>query len=195
LFTRGLVHQNVYVWRKRKLEIDDRERVIRDRERSRARTMDRAVKLLAAKPRSVGELRERLLEKLWTDTEIVDAVIEKLKEYKYLDDEQYARDLAVSKLRQKPQGRHRLRRSLSQKKLDGELVDKAVGDAFAKLPEAEMIDAAIEKRLRLNGRPKTRDEIKKFYDHLLRQGFGYDLIREKMAALGDNALEDPTPAA
>ena len=44
--------------------------------------MNRAVKLLAAKPRSIRELRERLLEKLWTNDEIVDRVIEKLKEYK-----------------------------------------------------------------------------------------------------------------
>ena len=143
--------------------------------------MNRAVKLLAAKPRSVGELRERLLEKLWTDAEIVDAVIEKLKEYKYLDDEQYARDLAVSKLRQKPQGKHRLRQSMSQKKLHNEIVDTAIAQAFEKLPETDLIDAAIEKRLRLKGRPETREDIQKLYDHLLRQGFGFDLIREKMA--------------
>ena len=37
--------------------------------------MNRAVKLLAAKPRCVGELRERLLEKMWTDEQIVDGVI------------------------------------------------------------------------------------------------------------------------
>jgi len=148
--------------------------------------MNRAVKLLAAKPRSVDELRERLLEKLWTNAEIVDGVIDKLKEYNYLDDEQYARNLAVSKLRQKPQGKHRLRQSMSQKKLDKELVDAAIAHAFQKLPEADLIDQAIEKRLRLKGKPATRDDIKKFYDHLLRQGFGYDLIREKMAAVAKN---------
>lgn len=60
--------------------------MVSDAARSRKRTMDRAVKLLAAKPRSVRELRERLLEKLWTNEEIVDAVIDKLKDYKYLDD-------------------------------------------------------------------------------------------------------------
>src|SRR5260221_13857066 len=78
--------------RKRYKKIEESERVVKDVERSRERTMNRAVKLLAAKPRSVRELRERLLEKLWTNEPIVDAVIEKLREYKYLDDEQYARD-------------------------------------------------------------------------------------------------------
>jgi regulatory protein len=169
------------MWRRRREPIDDSKRVVKDRERSRERTMNRAVKLLAAKPRSVEELRERLLEKLWTDGEIVDSVIEKLIEYKYLDDEQYARDLAVSKLRQKPQGKHRLRQEMSQKKLDNDLVDAAIAQAFEMLTESELIEAAIEKRLRLKGKPETRDDIKKFYDHLIRQGFGYDFIREKMA--------------
>lgn len=107
------------MWRSRKQLPSDDERVVRDRERSRERTMNRAVKLLAAKPRSVSELRDRLLEKLWTDAEIVDSVIAKLAEYRYLDDEQYARDLALSKLRQRPQGRRRLQHSLSQKNSTG----------------------------------------------------------------------------
>ena len=100
------------MWQKRYKKIDEADRAVKDTERSRARTMNRAVRLLAAKPRSVRELRERLLEKLWTNDEIVDAVIEKLREYKYLDDEQYARDLAIAKLRQKPQGKRRLQQTM-----------------------------------------------------------------------------------
>lgn len=178
------------MWRTRKKKPDDADRVVKDPVRSRERTMNRAVKLLAAKPRSIGELRERLLEKLWTDETIVDAVIEKLKEYKYLDDEQFARDLAVSKLRQKPQGKRRLQQSMSQKKLDKETVATAIAEAFEKLPEDELIDQAIAKRLRLKGKPETRDDTKKFYDHLLRQGFGYDLIREKMSGLAGRNFDE-----
>jgi len=163
---------------------------VKDRERSHTRTMNRAVRLLAAKPRSVAELRERLLEKLSTDAEIVDAVIEKLKEYKYLDDQQYARDLAMSRLRQKPQGRRRLEQTMSQKKLDKETREAAVAEAFDKLPETDLIDLAIAKRLRLKGVPETREDKKKFYDHLLRQGFGFDLIREKMSVdMSENEIE------
>lgn len=144
------------------------------------RTMNRAVKLLAAKPRSIGELRERLLEKNWTNAAIVDSVIEKLEEYKYLDDPRFASDLAVSKLRQKPQGKRRLQQAMSQQKLSKEDVDSAIKAAFEKLPETELIDRAIERRLRLKGKPETLEDKKKFYDHLLRQGFDYGLIRERM---------------
>lgn len=171
------------MWRKRVEPKKDEERIIKDVEKARERTMNRAVKLLAAKPRSVAELRERLLEKNWTNDAIVTGVIEKLKEYNYLDDAQYARTVALSKLRQKPQGKRRLQFVMSRKKLDRETVDAAIEEAFEKIPETELIEAAIEKRVRLKGRPETRQEKKKFYDHLLRQGFDYDLIREKMSDL------------
>jgi regulatory protein len=171
------------MWRKRPPKIDDADRVIRDRERSQKRTMDRAVRLLAAKPRSVQELKDRLLEKIWTDAEIVDAVIAKLREYKYLDDVQYARDLALSKLRQKPQGRRRLQQRLSQKKIDRETLDSAIAAAYESLPESQLIDSAIEKRIRLKGLPQSHDERKKLIEHLLRSGFDYALIREKLSQL------------
>ena len=179
------------MWRKRKRSKEDEERVITDIERARERTMNRAVKLLAAKPRSVGELRERLLEKSWTNAEIVNSVIGKLSDYRYLDDEQFAADLAVSKLRQQPQGKRRLKQTLSQKNLDKETVEKALETAFEKLPEDELIDQAIEKRLRLKGKPETRDDIKKFCDHLLRRGFGYDLVMTRLREIVKNGLEPP----
>ena len=178
------------MWRKRLELNENRERFIADAEKARERTMNRAVKLLAAKPRSVGELRERLLETLWTDEPTVDGVIEKLKEYGYLDDPKFAGDLALSKLRQKPQGKRRLKQSLSQKKLSTEDVESGIESAFEKLPEAELIDAAIEKRLRIKGKPATREETKKFYDHLLRLGFDFDLIRSRMAELNKKDISD-----
>lgn len=167
------------MWRKRPKAIDEADRVIKDPVKARERTMNRAVKLLAAKPRSIAELRERLLEKVWTNDEIVSAVLEKLKEYGYLNDEQFARDVALSKLRQKPQGKRALQFAMSRKKVDREVAEAAVNDAFEKMPETEQIDRAIEKRLRSKGRPETREDLKKFYDYLLRLGFGYDLIRDR----------------
>jgi len=171
------------MWRKRTVAIEDKDRIIKDPARARERTMNRAVKLLAAKPRSVGELRERLLEKNWTNDEIVSGVLEKLKEYGYLDDAKYAADLALSKLRQKPQGKRRLQQAMSRKKLDRETLDAAIDTAFTKMPENQLIDLAIEKRLRVKGKPGTREDTKKFYDHLLRQGFSFDLVRQKMSVL------------
>jgi regulatory protein len=152
-------------------------------EKARSKTFDRAVNLLTYKARSIRELRERLLEKQWTNEQIVDEVIEKLKFYGYLNDETFAKNLASSKIRQKPMGKRLLQQKLAAKKLDKETVENALEKAFADTPEDQLIDQAIAKRLRLKGKPQDRDEAKKFYDYLLRQGFSYDLVSSKMREL------------
>ncbi|HEX8179790.1 MAG TPA: regulatory protein RecX [Pyrinomonadaceae bacterium] len=153
-----------------------------DPERARTRTMQRAVKLLAAKPRSLAELRERLLEKEWTNEEAVDAALAKLKEYGYLDDERFAFGYASYRVKQKPVGRQRLARDLQMKKVDRQTSEQALDLVFNETPEADLVDRAIEKRIRLRGRPTTRQEVKSLFDHLLRLGFSYDLIIDKVRA-------------
>ncbi len=168
------------MWRKR-LELNaDKERIIKDAEKARRKTFDRAVNLLTYKQRSVKELRERLLEKEWTNALIVDEVIEKLKFYGYLNDAQFAKSFAASQIRQKPVGKRVLKQKLAMKKLDKETVEAALEKALEETPEEEIIERAIEKRLRLKGKPETREDAKKFYDYLLRQGFSYDLVSNKM---------------
>lgn len=174
------------MWRKRRREILPEERTVKDDDNAYAKTMKRAVNLLAAKPRAVEELRVRLLEKAWTNEEIVAKVIGKMLEYGYLDDEQFAKNAALSAIRQRPQGRHKLRQTMSRKPLDREVKEMAIEHAFEQMPESELIDAVIEKRLRLKGIPQTPEEKKKFYDHLLRKGFSYGLIREKMIEVRAN---------
>jgi regulatory protein len=168
--------------RPRRTEEDDDEkpREIKDVEKARRRTFDRAVRLLTFKWRSIAELRERLLEKNWTNEEIVASVIAKLEEYGYLNDEQFAKDFAASKIRQKPQGRRVLRQKLALKKVPRETADAALEKVFEETPEADLVGEAIRKRLRLKGKPETREDVKKFYDYLLRQGFSYDLVSGKM---------------
>ena len=159
-------------------------------EKARERTFQRAVKLLAAKPRSVAELRERLLEKQWTNEEMVEAVLQKLGEYGYLNDERFAFGYASYKVRQKPVGRQRLQRDLQMKKVDRETADEALRLVFEETPETELIDRAIEKRTRLRGLPRTRSEIKSLIDHLMRQGFSYELISSKVRAISTTDLDE-----
>lgn len=157
----------------------EKPRVI-DPEKARERTMQRAVKLLAAKPRSIAELRERLLEKQWTNEEIVDGVLAKLREYGYLNDERFAFGFASYRVKQKPVGRRRLERDLNLKKVSKETANEALDLVYEETPEEDLVDRAIEKRVRLRGKPKTRAEVKSLFDHLLRQGFSYELISEKV---------------
>ncbi|MGH9871643.1 MAG: regulatory protein RecX [Pyrinomonadaceae bacterium] len=158
-------------------------------EELRARTFQRAAKLLAAKPRSIEELRERLAERCSSKT-VIDTVIARLREYGYLDDERYALGYAASKVRQQPIGRRRLELSLARKKVDRGVAGEALDQVFAETPEEELLDRALEKRVRLRGRPKTREEAKKLFDHLLRQGFPFELVSQKVRAASRADLDD-----
>ena len=148
----------------------------------RRKTFERAVKLLAAKPRSVAELRERLLQGkgVRANKSVVETVIARLREYGYLDDERFAFSYASSKVKQRPIGRRRLQRDLKLKQVENNVADEALELVYAETPEDQLIDRAIEKRIRLRGGPKTRAETKSLFDHLLRQGFGFELVSEKV---------------
>jgi regulatory protein len=179
-------------WKRPKVDEDedDEPKEIVNIDRARQKTFDRAVNLLTYKPRSVRELRERLLEKSWTNLEIIDSVIEKLKEYNYLNDEQFAKDFAASKIRQKPIGKRVLQQKLATKKLDRETVEKILETAFEETTEADLIERAAAKRLRLKGKPETREDSKKFFDYLMRQGFGYELVRDEMQKIKAMEFEE-----
>ncbi len=178
------------MWKKRKEIIPESERVIKNVEKSRQKTFDRAVNLLAYKPRSVVELRTRLLEKEWTNSAIVEEVIVKLESYGYLNDAIFAKNLAAAQIRQKPIGKRVLQQKLAMKKLDKETVAEAIEKAFEDTPESEIIDRAIEKRLRIKGKPTERADVKKFYDFLLRQGFSYDLVSNKMREIAARDFDE-----
>ncbi len=156
----------------------------------RARTFQRAAKLLAAKPRSIAELRERLLEGRGVTKAVVETVIERLREYGYLDDAKFAQSYAANRVQQRPIGRQRLQRDLWLKKVDKATADAALDQVFEATPEEELIDRAIAKRIRLRGRPKTRADAKKLFDHLLRQGFAFELVSERVRALSKDSPDE-----
>lgn len=154
------------------------------------KTFERAVKLLAAKPRSVAELRERLLHAKNTNEEVVETVIARLREYGYLNDERFAFSYASYKVKQKPVGRRRLERDLKFKKIDSGVANEALEMVFTETPEEQLIDQAIAKRLRIRGKPKNRAETKSLFDHLLRQGFEFELVSDKVRAIATDYPDD-----
>ncbi len=162
-----------------------------DPAKARERVFQRAGKLLAAKARSVEELRERLLEGRGATGPMVDTVIERLREYGYLNDARYAQNYASLRVQQRPIGRQRLERDLRMKKIDKQTVDAALDQVFEVTPEEDLIDRAIAKRIRLRGRPQTRAEAKKLFDHLMRQGFSFELVADRVRAASKGDFDDP----
>src|SRR5205807_9292485 len=121
---------------------------------------------------------------------VVDQVIERLREYGYLDDSKFAHTYASLRIRERPIGRRRLQRDLWLKKVDKQTADAALDEVFAATPEEDLIDRAMAKRVRLRGKPKTREDAKKLFDHLLRQGFEFELVGEKVRALSRTQIDN-----
>ena len=159
-------------------------------EERRKRTFDRAIKLISAKARSVAELRERLLATSTANKADVETVIQRLKEYGYLNDERFAFSYASLKVKQRPIGKRRMERDLKFKKVDTSVAEEALELVYAETTEEELIDRAIEKRTRIKGRPQNRLEAKSLFDHLLRQGFPFELVSEKVRAATQTDLDE-----
>ena len=130
------------------------------------------------------------MQRRGTTKAVVETVIARLREYGYLDDERYAHSYASLRVQQRPIGRQRLQRDLRLKKIDQTTAERALDDVFANTPEEDLIDRAIAKRIRLRGRPKTREETKKLFDHLLRQGFPFELVSEKVRAIARSDVDE-----
>ena len=156
----------------------------------RLRTFERAIKLLAARPRSVAELRDLLLKGHHTNKKVVEEAIARLKEYGYLDDEKFAIGFAFLKIRQKPVGRQRLKRDLALKKVGQAVADEALELVYTEVSEDELIDQAIEKQIRLRGSPASLADAKRLFDHLIRRGFPFELVSEKVRRITRGEIEE-----
>ena len=159
-------------------------------EQVRQKTLQRAIKLLAAKPHSIAELRERLLQGRPSSKTAVEAAIKRLSEYGYLDDERFAFGYASLKVQQRPLGRQRLKRDLTLKKVDSTLAEEVLDLVYRETPEEELIDLALEKRIRIRGKPQNQADAKSLFGHLLRLGFSYELVVEKVRAVSKSDLEE-----
>src|SRR5260370_42213576 len=176
--------------RNKRRSIKTEDKTPLDPAKARERAFQRAGKLLAAKPRSVEELRERLLEGRGATRPAVEAVIERLREYGYLDDAKFAHSFASLRVQQRPIGRQRLQRDLWLKKIDKQTADEALDLVFDATPEGDLIDRAIARRVPLRGKPETRADAKKLFDHLLRQGFAFELVSEKVRTVLKSDIDD-----
>ena len=84
-----------------------------------------AVRALAGRAHSTGELREKLRRKSQTEAD-VDSVLARLKEYKYLDDRKYAETFASARLENQRFGRNRVLRDLRQRRVAPAVAERTV---------------------------------------------------------------------
>ncbi len=160
---------------------DDRARY--NAEPSGDRVMAAALKILAARPCSEADLRDRLITRRGKDPKLVEECIKRLKELGYVNDDLFARGYASYRVSLKPLGRARLARELAVKKVARDSIEEALDLVFEENTEDSLIDRAIVRRVRTHGQPADRAASKRMFDHLARLGFEYDLIVRKFRKL------------
>lgn len=126
--------------------------------------------MLARRPYAIAEMR-RALERKFPGDDRVPVAIARLRELGYLDDRKFAEQYAYSLAQNRAYGPHRLRRELKGKLVDHRVIEAAVQQAYQQASAGELLQQALEKRLRAVRLPLTRTRFHSLCQSLLRLGF------------------------
>ncbi|MBA2344769.1 MAG: regulatory protein RecX [Rubrobacter sp.] len=138
----------------------------------RALAMGRALNLLGYRARSEGEIRTRLRRREFGE-ETIQAVVERLQELGYVDDEEFARNVARQRARK--YGPRRVTADLRKSGVDSETAQKAVDDEFAEHSELDDALSAASRRYNTGG---SDAEARRVYGFLTRRGYSADVCAE-----------------
>ena len=145
--------------------------------------LDAAARFLEARQRSVAEVRRKLVG-LGYQSALVEQVLARLEELRYLDDESFARAWVDSRDRAHPRGEYALRHELEQRGVAREIIDAVLEDRRAAPQGGEAVASAdelaarrlIEKRASaLRREPDPRKRRQRAYALLAKAGFAPDL--------------------
>ncbi|PYP83604.1 MAG: hypothetical protein DMF61_22830 [Blastocatellia bacterium AA13] len=153
----------------------------RDKEHESRRLFARAIKLLAARPRSEFEIRDRLAAE--DGSSAIDQCVLRLKEMGWIDDAKFAANYANHRASARSIGRARIARELAARGITRATIDEALRAVFRELDEETLIDRAIEKRMRKSTAAIDPKAAKRLFDHLARLGFDRELIISRVRAL------------
>lgn len=142
--------------------------------------LDYAVKRLSYKPFSKKELI-KVLEQKGYDVSTIEKVIEKLLEYKYIDDKELSRMIISDATNLRKLGKRAVYTKMMNKKIDDTTAKEAL-ESY--LPEDELQNAlfVIEKYAKKYNFDGKDIKIKqKIYRALMTKGYSWDTIKEAFA--------------
>ncbi len=152
---------------------------------------DRALNLLAFRARSTRELRRRLMQQ-GESAERVDKVVERLRELGLVNDADFARQLARSKVTAGASKR-RLHQEMFRRGVDREIADQAVTDVFEEegVTDADSIERVARKKWRtlVTMDPPTRR--RRLAAFLSRRGYDSEDVWRIVRQLDADAPESP----
>lgn len=148
---------------------------------------DRALNLLAFRARSARELQRRLVQKGVT-TERADRVIAKLREVGLIDDADFARQLARSKM-SVGASRRRVHQELFRRGVARDVADEAVEKVVEEdgLSDAESIERIARKKWRTLDGLDEPTRRRRLFAFLARRGFDSDEVSRVVRQLAGEA--------
>lgn len=136
-----------------------------------------AVRLLGQQMRTVSEVKRllrRRVEPGETGEARIEAVIARLKEYKYLNDTAYAQDYAKLRQENASFGKRRVQQDLMRKGVNADVIATTLGAAYEGVSEEELARRHLErKRIR---KPANEKEAARVARMLMRAGFSMGTI-------------------
>ncbi len=143
-----------------------------------------AIRFVSYRPRSVSEVKKNLRRKQY-DNDIIERVVDRLKELELLDDEKFAHYWVDQRETFKPRSRRAIRYELFQKGVNRQVIDAAVEDLDE---NSAAYRAGLKRARRWAGKPedKFRLDMKRF---LQRRGFNYGVIRSAIDKLWQEVTE------
>lgn len=147
-------------------------------ENEKAQALDKALTHLSASMKTERAMRDFLRKKGYVDA-VCDYVLEKLREYRFVDDAAYCAQYAESASKNK--GARLIALELRQKGAGDEAIAAALDGLEG---EDEAARRVLEKYMR--GKQPTREVLAKAYRHLLSKGFGHDVAKDALASLRED---------
>lgn len=135
---------------------------------------EKAVYYLQFSSKTESELRKKLAEHEFSPAS-VDYAIQFVKEYRYLDDEDYTRRYIERNGTRK--SRKQMRYGLSQKGVAREMIDLVLEDTAV---DEETQILSILRKKNYSGAEAEWEETRKITAYLARKGFSYDVILSAM---------------
>jgi regulatory protein len=132
-----------------------------------------ALKLLAGRAHSQGELREKLRRRA-ARAGAVEEILARLKDDGYLDDRKYAESFAAARLANDKLGSGRVMRDLRQRRIAPSLAERTVRRVYQDVNEEALIEDWVRRKYRLASRESLFQEDKDVaaaYRRLLHAGF------------------------
>ncbi len=147
-----------------------------------------AVRLLAARARSTGEIRRKLTDYGYMD-DTVDMVLYKLEQEGLVDDEAFAREWAAARARRQI-GRARILRELAQKGVERETAERAVEAVDEEERDAAALVLARKLLRRYAGEADAKKATAKLMAAMARRGYDFDCARRAVEGALAEAREE-----